>query len=63
LGEETYEVCLDCGKQIYYSAAEMRPLTAWEIRRMKAARAGELKVVPINAPHLRPREQKPTIAA
>jgi hypothetical protein len=41
----------------------MRPLTAWEIRRMKAARAGELKVVPINAPHLRPREQKPTIAA
>lgn len=47
LGEETYEVCLDCGKQIYYSAQEMRPLTPWEVRRMKAARAGEVKVVPI----------------
>jgi hypothetical protein len=63
LGEETYEVCLDCGKQIYYSATEMRPMTAWEIRRMKAARAGEVKVVPINSPHLVPRDQKPTIAA
>jgi hypothetical protein len=47
--EETYMVCLDCGKQIYYSAKEMRPLTAWEVRRMKAARAGEVKVVPIPA--------------
>jgi len=49
LGQETYEVCLDCGKQIYYSAQEMRPLTAWEVRRMKAAHAGELKVVAIPA--------------
>jgi hypothetical protein len=65
LGQETYEVCLDCGKQIYYSATEMRPLTPWEIRRMKAARAGEVKVVPINAPlpHLVPRDQKPNVAA
>jgi hypothetical protein len=47
LDEETYEVCLDCGKQIYYSAQEMRPLTSWEVRRMKAARAGEMKVLPI----------------
>jgi hypothetical protein len=62
---ETYEVCLDCGKQIYYSAQEMRPLTPWEIRRMKAARAGGVKVVPINTPlpHLVPRDQKPNIAA
>ncbi|MGA8108963.1 MAG: hypothetical protein WBD46_02170 [Acidobacteriaceae bacterium] len=49
LADETYEVCLDCGKRIYYSAREMRPLTAWEVRRMKAARAGELKVVAIPA--------------
>lgn len=49
IGSQTYEVCLDCGKQIYYSAKEMRPLTAWEVRRMKAAHAGELKVVPIPA--------------
>jgi len=65
LGEETYEVCLDCGKQIYYSASEMRPLTSWEIRRMKAARAGEVKVVPITAgvPRLVERHQKPHVAA
>lgn len=49
LGDQTYEVCLDCGKQIYYSAKEMRPLTAWEVRRMKATHAGEVKVVPIPA--------------
>jgi hypothetical protein len=49
LGQETYEVCLDCGKRIYYSAQEMRPLTAWEVRRMKAAHAGEMTVVPIPA--------------
>jgi hypothetical protein len=65
IAEETYEVCLDCGKQIFYSAQEMRPLTPWEIRRMKAARAGELKVVPINSavPRLVPGGQKPNIAA
>lgn len=65
LGEETYEVCLDCGKQIYYSPTEMRPLTAWEVRRMKAAHAGEVKVVPINSPipHLVPHGQKPNVAA
>jgi hypothetical protein len=63
LGSETYEVCLDCGKQIYYSAVEMRRLTAFEVHRLKTARAGEVKVVPINAPRLVPREQKPNVAA
>jgi hypothetical protein len=66
LNDETYKVCLDCGKQIYYSAQEMRPLTAWEIRRMKTANAGEVKLVPLPAaaPHLVPsREQNPHIAA
>jgi hypothetical protein len=66
LGEETYKVCLECGKQIYYSPLEMRPLTAREIRRMKAASAGEVKVVsmPASVPHLVPgRERKPHIAA
>jgi hypothetical protein len=59
-------VCLDCGKQIYYSAQEMRPLTPWEVRRMKAANAGEVRVVPIatSRPQLLPeREQKSDIAA
>jgi hypothetical protein len=65
LADETYEVCLDCGKQIYYSPTEMRRLTPWEVRRMKAARAGEVKVIPINTPltNLAKRDQKPNIAA
>jgi len=66
LQEETYKVCLDCGKQIYYSAQEMRPLTAWEVRRMKAAHAGELRVIPISSavPQLvAAHEQKPHVAA
>jgi hypothetical protein len=65
LGEQTYKVCLDCGKQIYYSAQEMRPLTPWEIRRMKATQAGEVKVVPIpTGPQLVPaHEHKSNIAA
>jgi len=65
LGQETYEVCLDCGKQIFYSPTEMRRLTPFEVRRMKALHAGEVKVVPINAavPHLVPRERKPHVAA
>jgi hypothetical protein len=66
LNEETYEVCLDCGRQIYYSAQEMRPLTAWEVRRMKAAQAGEVKVMTMapSRPQLVPvGEQKSNIAA
>jgi hypothetical protein len=64
--EETYMVCLDCGKQIYYSAKEMRPLSSWEVRRLKAARAGEVKVVPVPAgvSQLMPaREHKSNVAA
>jgi hypothetical protein len=65
LSEQTYKVCLDCGKQIYYSAKEMRPLTPWEVRRMKAAQAGEVRVVPMPAgPQLLPaHEHKSNIAA
>ena len=36
LEQQTYKVCLDCGKQIYYSTERMTPLSAREVRRMKA---------------------------
>jgi hypothetical protein len=48
LQDETYRVCLDCGVHVPYSPVTMRPLTARELRRMKAARAGELKIIPAN---------------
>ena len=38
LEQQTYKVCLDCGKQIYYSPERMTPLSAREVRRMKADR-------------------------
>jgi hypothetical protein len=44
--QQTYKVCLDCGKQIYYSANTMRPLNGGELRRMRAAQAGEVKILP-----------------
>jgi hypothetical protein len=46
LENQTYKVCLDCGKHIYYSADTMRPLNGREMRRLQAAHAGELKVMP-----------------
>ena len=36
LEQQTYKVCLDCGKQIYYSSERMSALSAREVRRMKA---------------------------
>lgn len=44
--QQTYKVCLSCGKHIYYSADAMRPLSARELRRMQAVQSGELRVVP-----------------
>jgi hypothetical protein len=46
LQEETYKVCLDCGTHIPHSPITLRPLSAREIRRMKAMHAGELKIMP-----------------
>ena len=49
LKDETYRVCLDCGTHLPYSPVTMRPLRARELRRMKAARAGRLKIMPASA--------------
>lgn len=45
LQRETYKVCLDCGKQIFYSPEDMRPLTGRELRRLRATQASEVKVL------------------
>lgn len=52
--KQTYEVCLDCGKQIYYSADAMRPLSVLEARRLHAAQAGEVRVMPAITATARP---------
>ena len=44
LENQTYMVCLDCGRQIYYSAESMRPLSSGELRRMRLAQSGGSKV-------------------
>jgi hypothetical protein len=46
LEQQTYKVCLDCGKQIYYSIESMTPLSAREVRRMRASAAGPVTVIP-----------------
>ncbi len=49
--EETYEVCLDCGKQLYYSLDMMRTLSAREVRHLRAARSNaEVTMIPAATP-------------
>lgn len=45
---ETYKVCLDCGRQIFYSTERMTALSSREIRRMRAeqAQSATLHVMP-----------------
>lgn len=64
LQDETYRVCLDCGVHVAYSPVTMRPLRARELRRMRAARAGELKIVPagVASTSLQAVERKSTAA-
>jgi hypothetical protein len=50
LEQQTYKVCLDCGKQIYYSPERMTPLSAREGRRMKATTAGPVTLIPTTMP-------------
>jgi hypothetical protein len=50
LEQQTYKVCLDCGKQIYYSPERMTPLSAREVRRMKASNAGPVTVIATSMP-------------
>jgi hypothetical protein len=45
--QHTYKVCLECGKQIYYSADTMLPLSRREVRRMLVTKTGALKVIPV----------------
>jgi predicted nucleic-acid-binding Zn-ribbon protein len=44
--QQTYKVCLDCGKHVFYSADTLRPLSARESRRAQAMQAGELSLHP-----------------
>jgi hypothetical protein len=50
LEQQTYKVCLDCGKQIYYSPERMTPLSAREVRRMKAGVAAPVTVIATSLP-------------
>jgi hypothetical protein len=45
---DTYMVCLDCGRQLAYSAETMRPLSRREARRR---RKSSLALVPTAAAH------------
>jgi hypothetical protein len=56
LQHQTYKVCLDCGRHVFYSADRMQPLTARELRRMRKIDAGEVKIlpVPVRGPQLVP---------
>lgn len=64
LQQETYKVCLDCGKQLYYSPVTLRPLTGREVRHMHAVHTGELRVMPsVGGPRLTPASARKSNAA
>ena len=44
--QQTYKVCLDCGKHVYYSAVTMQPLSRREVKRMQAILSSEVKLIP-----------------
>jgi hypothetical protein len=62
LESQTYKVCLDCGKQIYYSPITLQPLSVREIRRMKAVEASEVKLMPSAPAMVRTSESKSNAA-
>lgn len=65
LQNETYMVCLDCGKQVYYSTETMHTLSAREVRRMHAENAGTVRMMPdsVSGPRLVPTSARKTDAA
>lgn len=63
LEHQTYKVCLDCGRQIYYSAERMSPLTQRELREMQHGRAVEPAAVPMLRPSLVARSDHESNAA
>jgi hypothetical protein len=46
IDQQTYKVCLDCGRHLFYSTDTMRPLKGRDLRRQQAVQAAELKVMP-----------------
>lgn len=63
--KQTYKVCLDCGRHVYYSAERMEPLSSRELRRMRKIHAGEVKIgpAPAHGPQLVPSADSESIAA
>lgn len=45
LKDETYKVCLECGRHLYYSPVTLRPLSNRELRRMRQARTVAMPAV------------------
>ncbi len=41
--DESYMVCLDCGKQLFYSVETMRRLSGRELRHLRAMRTASLQ--------------------
>jgi hypothetical protein len=48
--QESYMVCLNCGKQFFYSFDMMRRLSEREVRRMREDRSSAASIPPASAP-------------
>ena len=48
---QSYMVCLECGRKVFYSTEKMRRLSRREVRRLHAVEAGALRRTPVTAEH------------
>jgi len=61
IDRQSYMVCLECGRKVFYSTEQMRRLSRREVRQLSAANAA---VLPMPAARSKPASSSdPTIAA
>ncbi len=58
IDRQSYMVCLECGKKVFYSTEQMRRLSRREVRHLAAANAAVLSM-----PSAHAKSNDPTIAA
>jgi hypothetical protein len=60
---QSYMVCLECGRKVFYSMDEMRRLSRGELRRMRSAQQTTVAIAPAAADKVAAREHGPGKAA
>ena len=60
---QTYMVCLECGRKVFYSPEEMRRLSRGEVRRMQSKQAHLVELAPLPGQAAAEKKDGPVLAA